>query len=155
MALPSGRAFSCPLPLGAPSSYHAAMEPGKSEAETEGIHVSVRSEYVPERSHPALNRHFFVYHIAIENRSGRTVTLQSRHWVITNGRGEVEEVRGPGVVGQQPRLLPGETFRYASACPLDTPVGSMRGTYRMVRDDGAEFDARIDTFVLAAPHALN
>lgn len=131
------------------------METGTSEAVTEGIRVAVRSAYVEERSYPALNRHFFVYHITIENRSSQAVQLVSRQWVITNGHGEIEEVRGPGVVGVQPRIGPGETFQYSSACPLDTPVGSMRGAYQMIREDGTEFDAQIETFTLVAPNSLN
>ena len=135
--------------------YTGCMETGASEAVTEGIRVAVRSEYVAERSYPSLNRHFFVYHITIENRSARTVQLMSRHWVIANGHGETEEVRGPGVVGVQPTMAPGESFQYTSACPLTTPVGSMRGRYQMVRDDGTEFDAEIETFTLIAPNSLN
>lgn len=102
-----------------------------------------------------MNRHFFVYHITVENRSSHPVRLISRHWVITNGHGDVEEVEGPGVVGVQPTIKPGEGFQYTSACPLDTPVGSMRGTYQMVRDDGTKFDAEIESFTLVAPNSLN
>jgi ApaG protein len=131
------------------------METGTSEAVTEGIRVAVRSAYVEERSYPAMNRHFFVYHITVENRATQPVKLTSRHWIITNGHGDVEEVQGPGVVGVQPTIRPGEGFQYTSACPLDTPVGSMRGTYRMVREDGTEFDAQIESFTLIAPNSLN
>lgn len=131
------------------------MDVGTSEAVTEGIRVVVNSTYVEERSHPQFNRHFFVYHITIENRSAQGVRLVSRYWHITNGHGECEEVRGPGVVGVQPHLRPGESFQYTSACSLPTPVGSMRGTYRMVRDDGTEFDAQIESFTLLASSALN
>ena len=131
------------------------MEAGVSEAVTEGIRVAVRSEYVAERSFPSLHRHFFVYHITIENRSSQTVQLVSRHWIIANGHGQIEQVRGPGVVGLQPSIRPGEAFQYTSACPLDTPVGSMEGTYQMVREDGTEFDAQIENFTLVAPHSLN
>ena len=126
-----------------------------SEAVTEGIRVAVRSEYMQERSYPSLHRHFFVYHITIENRSSQSVQLVSRHWVITNGHGDIEEVQGSGVVGVQPFVRPNEKFQYSSACPLDTPVGSMEGTYRMVRDDGTEFDAQIESFTLVAPNSLN
>lgn len=131
------------------------MESGTSEAVTEGIRVAVSSSYVEERSYPALNRHFFIYHITVENRSPHTVQLVSRHWIITNGHGDVEEVEGPGVVGVQPSIRPGEEFQYTSACPLDTPVGSMHGSYQMVREDGTEFDAQIEAFTLVAPHSLN
>lgn len=126
-----------------------------SEAVTEGIRVAVRSEYVQERSYPSLHRHFFVYHITIENRSSHTVQLLSRHWVVSNGHGDTEEVRGAGVVGVQPHIKPGEAFQYTSACPLDTPVGTMEGTYRMAREDGTEFDAQIESFTLVAPNSLN
>jgi ApaG protein len=96
-----------------------------------------------------------VYHITIENHGSHEVQLTNRHWVITNGHGQIEEVRGVGVVGVQPRISPGETFHYSSACPLDTPVGSMRGSYRMVKEDGSHFDAQIESFTLVAPHSLN
>lgn len=131
------------------------METGTSEAVTEGIRVAVQSTYVEERSYPHLNRHFFVYQITIENNSSHSVHLVSRHWVITNGHGETEEVKGAGVVGVQPDIGPGESFQYTSACPLDTPVGTMRGSYQMVRDDGTEFDAQIEAFTLIAPNSLN
>lgn len=131
------------------------MESGTSEAVTEGIRVAVRSEHVDERSFPAMSRHFFVYHITIENRSPQPVQLTDRHWVITNGHGDVEEVQGRGVVGVQPTIDPGESFEYASACPLDTPVGSMKGSFRMLREDGTEFEAQIESFALVAPHSLN
>lgn len=126
-----------------------------SEATTEGICVVVHSRFVPERSHPSFHRYLYVYHVSIENQSRQPVQLQSRHWVIIDGHGETEEVRGPGVVGQQPWLNPGDRFRYTSMCQLDTPIGSMRGTYQMVREDGTEFDAEIQPFTLYAPQSLN
>ena len=131
------------------------MTVGTSEAVTQGVVVSVKSAYVPERSMPAADKHFFVYHVTIANRGDTTVQLVSRHWVINDGRGDIQEVRGLGVVGKQPRLEPGEAFEYTSFCPLTTSIGSMEGTFQMVDDEGTEFDARIETFTLAAPYALN
>src|SRR5262245_37684351 len=126
-----------------------------SEAQTSGIRVLVRSQYVSERSRPEIGEFFFAYTILIENRSRERVQLVSRHWVITDAEGRQEEVRGPGVVGEQPVLDPGESFQYTSACPLRTPFGTMRGTYQMVRPDGTRFDAQIATFRLAQPYAVN
>ena len=126
-----------------------------SEAQTSGIRVLVRSQYVSERSRPEVGEFFFAYTILIENRSRERVQLVSRHWVITDAEGRHEEVRGPGVVGEQPVLDPGESFQYTSACPLRTPFGTMRGTYQMVRADGTRFDAQIATFRLAQPYAVN
>ncbi len=126
-----------------------------SEAITDGVRVSVRSQYVAERSRPHLQEYFFVYTITIENRSDQRVQLLSRHWIITDAEGKQEEVRGPGVVGEQPVLDPGQSFEYTSACPLPTPFGSMRGTYQMVRADESLFDAEIAPFRLAQPYAMN
>lgn len=126
-----------------------------SEAETEGIRVRVESEFDAEYSDPGEGRWFFVYRIRIDNGSDRTVQLLSRHWVITDGDGDVEEIRGPGVVGEQPVLRPGETHAYSSGCPLPTPFGTMHGSYRMVDDRGREFDVRIAPFALAEPYAIN
>ena len=126
-----------------------------SEALTSGIRVLVRSQYVSERSRPEVGEFFFAYTILIENRSRERVQLVSRHWVITDAEGRQEEVRGPGVVGEQPVLDPGESFQYTSACPLRTPFGTMRGTYQMVRPDGTRFDAQIAAFRLAQPYAVN
>ncbi|MFZ5785895.1 MAG: Co2+/Mg2+ efflux protein ApaG [Acidobacteriota bacterium] len=126
-----------------------------SEATTEGICVRVESSFVPERSTPAAGRFFFAYTVTISNLGPEPAKLLSRHWVITDGIGRVEEVRGPGVVGEQPDLAPGQSFQYTSACPLGTPVGTMHGTYQMVRPTGARFDAAIPQFSLAMPYALN
>jgi ApaG protein len=124
-----------------------------SDTTTNGIRVQVRSQYIPEKSTP--REFFFAYHITISNVGERTAKLLSRHWIITNADGEVEEVEGPGVVGKQPVLAPGERFEYTSACPLPTNVGTMHGTYTMVTAEGDTFEARIAPFTLAAPHALN
>jgi ApaG protein len=116
--------------------------------------VEVRSQYVAERSAPAERRYFFAYTVRISNEGTSVVQLVSRHWTITDQHGRIEEVRGPGVVGEQPVLGPGESFEYTSACPLTTPFGTMHGTYEMVRTgDGARFDAEIAAFALEAPNA--
>lgn len=129
--------------------------PNTSEAVTQGIRVSVRSQYVPERSNPAEEEWFFAYTIKIANEGSTPAQLLTRHWVITDGNGKVEEVRGPGVVGRQPLLGPGESFEYTSACPLTTPFGVMEGTYRMVTPAGDHFDVRIAPFSLSEPFAIN
>jgi ApaG protein len=122
-----------------------------SVAVTEGVKVEVESEFLPERSSPARGEYLFAYTVRISNVGKETVQLLSRHWVITDGGGRIEEVRGPGVVGHQPVLAPGETFEYTSGCPLRTPDGIMHGSYQMVRDDGTTFDAEIAPFALEAP----
>jgi len=126
-----------------------------SLAVTRNIRVSVDTAYVPGRSAPQKNLFFFTYHVTIRNEGPVPVQLLTRHWTITDGTGRVEEVRGPGVVGAQPRLEPGDTFQYTSFCPLPTQVGSMVGTYQMVNDRGETFDVNIAPFTLATPHALN
>lgn len=126
-----------------------------SEATTQGIRVEVESFYDAERSAPQENYFFFAYQVRISNVGRRTTQLVSREWVITDANGEVQKVRGPGVVGEQPVLEPGEMFEYTSFCPLPTPVGSMQGTYQMIAEDGESFDAEIAPFSLAVPHALN
>jgi ApaG protein len=122
-----------------------------SVAETEGIRVRVQSRYLAELSSPQDDRYVFEYTITISNESPLTAQLRTRHWIITDGRGAVEEVRGDGVVGEQPRLQPGESFQYRSSCRLPTPIGTMHGTYRMWRDDGSYFDAVIAPFSLVLP----
>jgi len=129
--------------------------PPSSEAVTRGIRVRVQSRYVPEQSSPSRGAWFFAYTVAITNEGEDVVQLVSRHWVITDANGEVEEVRGPGVVGEQPVLRPGASFEYTSACPLPTPFGTMRGSYQMVNEDGEPFDAEIAAFALNTPYALN
>ncbi|HEY4243610.1 MAG TPA: Co2+/Mg2+ efflux protein ApaG [Kofleriaceae bacterium] len=122
-----------------------------SSALTEGIRVRVQSKYLAEQSSERDDRYVFAYTITISNEGMRTAHLKTRHWIITDGRGAVEEVRGDGVVGEQPRLTPGQSFQYTSGCVLNTPVGTMHGTYRMWRDDGSYFDAEIAAFSLATP----
>ena len=126
-----------------------------SEALTRGVRVKVVSRYSPELSHPEQKRWFFLYTVEISNEGSVTVQLLSRHWIVENADHQVEEVRGPGVVGQQPVLGPGESFEYTSGCPLTTPFGSMRGTYQMVAEDGKAFDAAIPTFTLSVPRVLH
>ena len=126
-----------------------------SEAVTRGIRIRVRSAYVPERSQPEENQWFFVYSVQISNEGAETAQLVSRHWIITDANGQVHEVKGAGVVGEQPTLAPGQSFEYTSACPLPTPFGSMGGTYQMVTTEGTSFDADIAPFTLAEPHAVN
>lgn len=127
-----------------------------SEASTHGIKVAVVSEYAPERSRPHEQQWFFLYTITITNQGAKTVQLLSRHWIITDGSGKVEEVRGPGVVGQQPVLAPGESFTYTSGCPLTTPFGTMEGTYQMVSPDTSErFDVKIAPFQLSEPYTVH
>ena len=125
-----------------------------SSAETEGIRVQVRSHYLAEQSSPRDDRYVFAYTITISNESARTAQLRTRHWIITDGRGTIEEVRGDGVVGEQPHLGPGQTFQYTSGCVLQTPVGTMQGSYRFFRDDGSWFDATIAPFSLASPTSV-
>ena len=128
-----------------------------SSATTEGVEVQVQSRYLPDRSNPSREQWFFTYHVTIRNVGSRPVQLVSRHWIITNARGEIEEVKGPGVVGETPVLAPGQAFTYQSFCPLDTQIGSMHGAYQMVTLDGTNtrFDAAIAPFTLAVPSALN
>lgn len=126
-----------------------------SSASTEGIRVDVRARYSPEHSDPVNSRWFFLYTIRITNEGERDVQLLSRHWVIVDGTGKSQEVRGPGVVGEQPALRPGESFEYTSGCPLPTPFGSMQGSYEMVRGNGDRFQAAIALFELTQPRALH
>jgi ApaG protein len=120
-------------------------------AETHGVRVRVQSHYVADQSSPRQDRYQFEYTITISNEGSRSAQLRTRHWIITDAHGTVQEVRGDGVVGKQPRLMPGQTFEYTSGCALVTPVGTMHGTYRMWRDDGTYFDAVIAPFSLAVP----
>jgi ApaG protein len=126
-----------------------------STAVTEGIRVVVRSAYLANQSLPLANRYVFAYTVLIANEGTEPAQLRTRHWIITDGEGKVEEVRGPGVVGQEPNLKPGEHFEYTSGCVLRTPRGQMHGTYQMHRANGRVFDAAIAPFLLALPHSLN
>ena len=117
--------------------------------------VQVRVRYVPEQSDPEDDTYLFAYSIRVSNTGDIAAQLLSRHWIITDANGRVQEVRGPGVVGEQPRLAPGEAFEYTSSCPLETPVGTMRGSYQCVAEDGTPFDALIPEFVLSIPRTLH
>jgi ApaG protein len=120
-------------------------------AETRGVTVRVSVSYLAEQSEPAQARWFWAYHIRIENGGDRAVQLLTRHWIITDGRGERHTVEGEGVVGEQPLILPGASYDYVSGCPLSTPTGSMQGSYHMLDTDGAAFDVAIPKFALTAP----
>jgi ApaG protein len=117
--------------------------------------VDVRPQYLVEHSNPDEEKYVFAYTVTIRNTGEHTAQLISRHWSITDGNNAVEEVRGAGVVGEQPVLKPGEAFEYTSGCPLPTPVGSMRGSYQCVADDGTAFEAPIPEFVLSTPRTLH
>jgi len=121
------------------------------EAETRNLTVRVRPEYLPDQSDEEERRWVWAYWIEIENRGRETVQLLGRHWIITDGMGRVEEVKGLGVVGKQPILRPGERFDYTSGCPLATPSGMMVGSYAMVTDSGERFDISIPAFSLDLP----
>ncbi len=127
-----------------------------SEAVTRGIRVQIESTYLAERSQPENGQWLFAYRVRITNEGASTVQLVSRHWIITDGVGRVEEVRGKGVVGDQPVLEPGETYEYTSGCPLQTSSGTMHGTYQMVLSgSGDVFDVEIAPFSLSEPYAIN
>ena len=126
-----------------------------AEAKKHEITINVLTQYLPEQSEPEAGRYFFIYTIAVTNSGTVAAQLISRHWIITDAEGKVDEVRGLGVVGNQPLLKPGESFEYTSGCPLATPVGTMRGSYQMVAEDGTRFEAPISEFVLAMPRTLH
>ena len=117
--------------------------------------VTVAPRFLPDQSDPDNERYLFAYTIRIVNSGETTAQLMSRHWIITDANQHVEEVRGPGVVGEQPRLAPGEAFEYTSGCPLPTPFGSMRGSYQCVAEDGTAFDVPIPEFLLSVPRTLH
>ncbi len=119
------------------------------------IKISVETTYVENQSVPDQQRYVFAYTITIRNTGEVPAKLLTRHWIITDSNGKTQEVRGDGVVGEQPHLRPGEAFRYTSGTLLETAVGSMRGSYQMIADDGVEFDAEVPTFTLAVPRVLH
>ena len=120
-------------------------------AVTEGVTVRVAVNFLPEQSRIEAGKWFWVYHIRIENDSAQPVQLLTRHWLITDGRGGRHDVRGEGVVGEQPVIEPGQSYDYVSGCPLQTPTGSMEGSYHMVAEDGSTFEASIPRFPLIGP----
>jgi ApaG protein len=119
------------------------------------IDIDVATDYIDEQSEPGSDRYVFTYTITIANKGDLPARLISRHWVITDANGKVQEVSGDGVVGEQPHLNPGEVFRYSSGAVLETPVGAMQGLYRMEADNGVNFDAPIAPFTLAVPGLLH
>jgi ApaG protein len=139
----------------APGGYRSAKEAKVSTAETRGIRVEVTPQYLPDQSEPRRGMWMFAYDVRIYNGSPEAVQLEWRHWVITDAAGRVEEVNGPGVVGEQPLIQPGRSYQYRSGCPLPTPMGTMHGTYRMVTAKGERFEATIAPFTLAEPYSLN
>lgn len=122
-------------------------------ATTEAIQVDVEPQFLADRSDPARNRFFWAYTVTVTNKGTRTVQLLARHWRITDGQGRLEEVKGAGVVGEQPILKPGDRYRYTSGCPLTTASGFMSGSYRMVDEEGRSFEIDIPTFSLDSPQA--
>ena len=124
-------------------------------AVTRKIEVTVTPRFMSDRSAPEKSQFFWAYTIEIANNGGETVQLKTRYWHITDAFGRVQEVRGAGVVGQQPTIAPGETFEYTSGASIATPVGTMRGSYQMVGADGQAFDAPIETFTLSVPRTLH
>jgi ApaG protein len=138
-----------------PEYKNSSLHGPSSEAVTNNVRVEVESQYAPERSQPFQNQWFFHYTVRISNEGDEAVQLLSRHWIITDGNGHVEEVRGAGVVGEQPALSPGESFEYTSGCQFKTSTGTMRGTYQMVTEDGSHFDVEIAPFALAEPYTVH
>ena len=123
------------------------------EAVTGQVRVAVQSYYLNEQSKPETHEYFWAYRIKITNESDSVVRLLNRHWIITNGRGETKEVRGDGVIGEQPTLLPSQSFVYTSGTPLDTPTGFMTGSYGMMKDEATMIEVAIPTFSLDSPHS--
>ena len=124
-------------------------------AEPHSIRVDVETAYLSDQSDPVESRYVFAYTITIRNEGQQSAKLMSRHWLITDANGKTQEVRGDGVVGEQPHLKPGQGFRYSSGAVLETPVGAMQGSYQMLADDGERFDAPIAPFRLAIPGVLH
>ncbi len=126
-----------------------------SELEKHQIEIAVKTSYIPAQSAPESNRYVFAYTITITNAGSVPAKLVTRHWIITDANEKTQEVRGEGVVGEQPYLIPGMSFEYTSGTILETPVGVMRGSYQMIADDGTHFDAEIPAFTLSVPRTLH
>ena len=126
-----------------------------TNAQFNNIQVDVQTRYIEDQSNPEQNHYVFAYTITIQNKGDQTAQLLSRHWVITDSNHKVQEVRGDGVIGEQPVLKPGEQFVYTSGTRLETSVGTMKGSYQMKADDGSQFDAAVDEFVLSTPRVLH
>lgn len=131
--------------------YHTTMK----NPEMYDIQVNVESTYIEAQSAPDQDRFVFAYTVTIHNAGEVPAKLLSRHWLITDSNGKIHEVQGDGVVGEQPHLQPGESFQYTSGTMIETSVGSMRGSYQMIADDGVEFDAEIPAFTLSVPRVLH
>lgn len=132
------------------------FDPGPmSDAVTNGIRVEVLALHSPENSRPQQGEWVFQYTVRITNQGAETVQLISRHWIISDAFEDTREIKGPGVVGKQPVLAPGESFKYSSWCPLKTPTGTMRGAYQMVRADGDQFDIEVAPFTLRATYTVH
>lgn len=126
-----------------------------SENNPYDVKVNVKTTYIPEQSDPDADRYVFAYTITIHNEGTVAAKLLTRHWIINDANGNTQEVHGEGVVGEQPYLNPGESFQYTSGTVIETPVGSMEGTYQMLAEDGTPFDAKIPAFTLSLPHKLH
>jgi len=126
-----------------------------SEIKPYDIRINVKTEYLPSESEEDNERYVFAYTITVENHGSQPAKLLSRHWIITDAENRVQEVKGKGVIGEQPRLRHGESFSYTSGTMIETPVGSMQGSYQMIADDGYKFDALIKPFTLAMPGVLH
>jgi len=126
-----------------------------NEVALNNIRVDVETRYIEDQSNPEQNSYVFAYTITIQNKGQQSAQLLTRHWVITDSNQKVQEVRGDGVVGEQPLLKPGEQFVYTSGTMLETAVGTMKGSYQMLADDGLQFDATVDEFVLSTPRVLH
>ena len=126
-----------------------------SDTTTNGIRVQVSTQFLPDRSSPKEEQYVFAYHITITNVGTDIAQLISRHWIITDSNSQVQEVKGMGVIGEQPRLKPNESFEYTSGTAIATPVGTMRGSYQMVAEDGTRFEAQIPEFTLSVPRVLH
>ena len=140
---------------GAMTERTQPLHASTSEATTNNVRVEVESQFAPDRSQPFENEWVFIYTVRITNEGDERVQLLSRHWIITDATGHVEEVRGPGVVGEQPVLKPGESFQYTSSCELNTSTGLMHGTYQMVTEEGDHFDVEIAPFALDEPYTVH
>ena len=138
-----------------PESKDQPLHACTSEAVTNNVRVEVESQYAPDQSQPFQSHWFFYYTVRISNEGEDTVQLLSRHWIATDSAGHTEEVRGTGVVGEQPELAPGEAFQYTSGWPLKTSTGVLRGTYQMVTNYGTEFDIEIAPFALHEPYTVH
>ncbi|MBS4097129.1 MAG: Co2+/Mg2+ efflux protein ApaG [Sulfuricella sp.] len=126
-----------------------------AESKKYRVEVQVRTEYIPEQSDIAEDRFVFAYHIALVNSGSVAAQLVSRHWIISDANQQIQEVRGLGVIGEQPVLQPGQKFEYSSGCVIGSPIGAMRGSYQMVAEDGTHFEAPIDEFPLVMPRVLH